>query len=79
MATEHCGSCLPCLIGRAALDAGFGRGGDKTGYTISNLAAQPLSTRIGRETSTVVPARHRPAENSSGSGQNPDTQAGALV
>jgi hypothetical protein len=43
--TQHCGYCLPCLIRRAALDAGFGRGMDLTRYTLSDLTAQPLDTR----------------------------------
>jgi hypothetical protein len=43
--TQHCGYCLPCLIRRAALDAGFGRGTDLTRYTLSDLTAQPLDTR----------------------------------
>lgn len=43
--TQHCGYCLPCLIRRAALDAGFGRGADLTMYTIADLAARPLDTR----------------------------------
>ena len=37
----HCGYCVPCLIRRAAMRHGFG--GDDTDYSISNLAAQPLS------------------------------------
>lgn len=45
LGTQHCGYCLPCLIRRAALDKGFGRGGDTTVYTIEDLAARPLDTR----------------------------------
>jgi hypothetical protein len=45
-AIEHCGYCLPCLIRRAALIAGLGRGADKTTYTLPDLAAKPLSTRL---------------------------------
>jgi hypothetical protein len=43
--TQHCGYCLPCLIRRAALDTGFGRGADPTTYTLANLTARPLDTR----------------------------------
>jgi hypothetical protein len=42
---EHCGYCLPCLIRRAALEKGLGRGIDPTVYTLSDLAAHPLDTR----------------------------------
>lgn len=42
---QHCGYCLPCLIRRAALDAGFGRGADRTTYTLADLTARPLDTR----------------------------------
>jgi hypothetical protein len=45
LGSQHCGYCLPCLIRRAALDAGFGRGNDPTVYTIANLAGRPLDTR----------------------------------
>ena len=43
--TQHCGYCLPCLIRRAALDAGFGRGADPTVYTLANLTRRVLDTR----------------------------------
>jgi len=42
---QHCGYCLPCLIRRAALQAGLGQGADITKYTISDLRARPLSTQ----------------------------------
>lgn len=42
---EHCGYCLPCLIRRAALEFAFGRGNDRTSYTIPDLSAQVLNTR----------------------------------
>lgn len=42
---EHCGYCVPCLIRRAALNTGLGRGNDPTQYTLANLAARPLDTR----------------------------------
>lgn len=45
LGTQHCGYCLPCLIRRAALEAGFGRGADPTTYTLSDLTARPLDTR----------------------------------
>ncbi|POZ60706.1 Qat anti-phage system QueC-like protein QatC [Chromobacterium alticapitis] len=43
---QHCGFCLPCLIRRAALDAGFGRGVDQTSYTLTTkeLHANALNT-----------------------------------
>ncbi len=41
---QHCGYCLPCLIRRAALDMGFGRGRDDTIYTLANLTTRPLNT-----------------------------------
>lgn len=45
LGSQHCGYCLPCLIRRAALDTGFGRGRDPTTYTIPALGARPLDTR----------------------------------
>lgn len=42
--TEHCGYCTPCLIRRAALAKAFGKGGDPTRYSISNLGARPLNS-----------------------------------
>jgi hypothetical protein len=45
LGTQHCGYCLPCLIRRAALNAGFGRGADPTVYTLANMNARPLDTR----------------------------------
>ncbi len=42
--TEHCGYCTPCLIRRAALEKAFGRGGDPTAYTVSDLSARPLDS-----------------------------------
>src|ERR1035437_1820015 len=45
LGTQHCGYCLPCLIRRAALYAGFGRGTDPTVYTLANMNARPLDTR----------------------------------
>lgn len=45
LGAQHCGYCLPCLIRRAALDAGFGRGADPTTYTLASLTARPLDTR----------------------------------
>ena len=45
ISTQHCGYCLPCLIRRAALDAGFGRGADPTTYTLADLTARPLDPR----------------------------------
>jgi hypothetical protein len=45
LSTQHCGYCLPCLIRRAALVKGFGRGADPTVYTIDDLTARALDTR----------------------------------
>jgi hypothetical protein len=45
LSTQHCGYCLPCLIRRAALEAGFGHGGDTTVYTLGDLTAHDLDTR----------------------------------
>ena len=42
---EHCGYCLPCLIRRAALEAAWGVGADKTKYTVEDLHALPLDTQ----------------------------------
>jgi hypothetical protein len=41
---EHCGFCLPCLIRRAAIKAGLGKK-DPTEYTLTDLKAEPLSTK----------------------------------
>lgn len=45
LGTQHCGYCLPCLIRRAALDGGFGRGSDPTTYTLADLTARSLDPR----------------------------------
>ena len=42
---QHCGYCLPCLIRRAALEAGLHPDPDPTIYTIDNLTARTLDTR----------------------------------
>jgi len=42
---QHCGYCLPCLIRRGSLTAGFAPAPDPTTYTLSNLTARPLNTR----------------------------------
>lgn len=42
---RHCGYCLPCLIRRAAIDYGAGKGADKTEYTIDNLRDHPLNSK----------------------------------
>jgi len=41
---QHCGHCLPCLIRRAAVDRGLGKGKDKTTYTLSNLEERVLDS-----------------------------------
>lgn len=42
--TQHCGYCLPCLIRRAAINSGFGKGSDTTIYTVNDLHKKVLST-----------------------------------
>ncbi len=39
---QHCGYCLPCLIRRAAVQSAWGRGKDRTTYTLDDLEAAPL-------------------------------------
>jgi 7-cyano-7-deazaguanine synthase in queuosine biosynthesis len=41
---QHCGHCVPCLIRRASLLAGFGAGGDSTPYTVDDLKARVLDS-----------------------------------
>lgn len=41
---ENCGFCLPCLVRRAALERAYGRGGDPTKYSLSNLAGSTLDS-----------------------------------
>jgi hypothetical protein len=41
---QHCGYCVPCLIRRASIQKAWGRGKDRTTYTVPKLAAQPLNT-----------------------------------
>jgi hypothetical protein len=42
--SEHCGFCLPCIIRRAAINAGLGKT-DPTNYTLANLTGQVLDTK----------------------------------
>jgi hypothetical protein len=42
--TQHCGFCLPCLIRRAAINAGLGKK-DPTDYTLADLKAKVLDTK----------------------------------
>lgn len=42
---QHCGYCVPCLVRRASLDAGLGRGVDHTTYTVADLTERFLDTR----------------------------------
>ncbi len=42
--SQHCGYCLPCLIRRAAIVEGLGKGADKTTYTIDDLTGRVLDT-----------------------------------
>ena len=46
LGTQHCGYCLPCLIRRAALLAGLRPDPDPTVYTVDDLTARMLDTRI---------------------------------
>ena len=39
---SHCGTCVPCLIRRAAILSAYGPGQDPTGYRCEDLAARPL-------------------------------------
>lgn len=39
----HCGTCVPCLIRRAAIGHAFGRGNDRTGYRCEDMTAEPLN------------------------------------
>lgn len=41
---KHCGYCLPCLIRRAAIEEGLGRGNDPTEYLKPDLTAHTLNT-----------------------------------
>lgn len=43
-AKAQCGYCLPCLIRRAALEAGLGKGQDPTDYLCQDLKERPLNT-----------------------------------
>ena len=43
---EHCGYCFPCLIRRAAIDRGLGAGADPTPYSLADLSAKILDTRL---------------------------------
>ncbi|WP_158933146.1 Qat anti-phage system QueC-like protein QatC [Acidisphaera sp. S103] len=42
---NHCGTCVPCIIRRAAIEAALGVGNDPTGYRCGDLTAQPLSAK----------------------------------
>ncbi|MEH3146458.1 MAG: hypothetical protein PGN34_14160 [Methylobacterium frigidaeris] len=42
---NHCGTCVPCIIRRAAIEAALGTGNDPTGYRCEDLTAQPLSAK----------------------------------
>jgi hypothetical protein len=42
--TQHCGYCLPCLIRRASLLAGWGPNQDETVYTIDDLRGKVLDS-----------------------------------
>lgn len=40
----QCGTCVPCLIRRAAIDHALGAGGDPTRYRCDDLGAEPLDS-----------------------------------
>jgi hypothetical protein len=40
----QCGTCLPCIIRRAAIEYAWGTGGDKTVYVLPNLKIRPLDS-----------------------------------
>lgn len=42
---SHCGTCVPCVIRRAAIEAALGAGNDPTGYRCEDLTAETLSAR----------------------------------
>ena len=42
---NHCGTCVPCIIRRAAIEEAWGKGKDPTGYRCEDLSAQPLSAK----------------------------------
>lgn len=42
---RHCGTCVPCIIRRAAIESAWGTGHDPTGYRCENLSARPLDAR----------------------------------
>lgn len=42
---QHCGYCVPCLIRRASIHKAWGRGKDRTVYTIPRLTTRPLNTQ----------------------------------
>jgi hypothetical protein len=43
LSMRHCGSCVPCLIRRAAITAAFKN--DPTTYTLDDLMARPLNSK----------------------------------
>jgi len=42
---NHCGTCVPCIIRRAAIEAALGVGNDPTSYRSGDLSAHPLSAK----------------------------------
>lgn len=62
---QHCGHCVPCLIRRASLVAGFGT--DPSTYAVANLRARPLdaSKAEGEHIRSFQLALARLAENPS--------------
>lgn len=44
LSPRHCGTCVPCLIRRASIDAGFPGVADPTAYVTQSLTARTLNT-----------------------------------
>ena len=47
-AAQQCGTCLPCIIRRAAFKRAWNAGNDPTSYTVADLTAQPLRANEAR-------------------------------
>lgn len=58
---QHCGTCLPCIIRRAALAKGFDNETDRTTYMLDDLKSRPLdSTKAeGKQIRSFQYAIHR--------------------
>lgn len=64
-ANQQCGTCLPCLIRRAAFVASWGAEGDSTSYTEADLHQKPLNTNnaTGKQVRSFQIAIARLAKN----------------